>query len=157
MHKSVFYFITSAAIIYLVVGMAKVISVFNAQNVFALSDPIFGIQFYMLFFLAGTIEVCVGLTCLHANIRPVVKLGILAWISNLIVTYRVGLWFMNWHRPCGCMGSLSAVLHISNKTADLIMKLVLVYILIGSYVYIYKHLIFEKINIKIPSHNVNIT
>ncbi len=29
-----------------------------------------------------------------------------AWVSTTFVVYRAGLWFIGWHRPCGCMGSL---------------------------------------------------
>jgi hypothetical protein len=40
---------------------------------------------------------------------------------------------MDWHRPCGCMGSLTTALHLSDQAADNIMKVVLAYLLIGSY------------------------
>jgi hypothetical protein len=40
---------------------------------------------------------------------------------------------MNWHRPCNCLGNLTDALHISPQTADNIMKLLLAYLLIGSY------------------------
>jgi len=42
---------------------------------------------------------------------------------------------MGWHRPCGCLGNLTDLdlLGISPHTADTIMKLVLAYLLVGSY------------------------
>lgn len=56
-----------------------------------------------------------------------------AWISTGFLVYRLGLWSLDWHHPCGCMGSLAGVLHISDQAADNIMKGVLAYLLIGSY------------------------
>ena len=46
---------------------------------------------------------------------------------------RFGLWWMGWHKPCNCLGNLTDALHLSPQTADNIMKVVLAYLLIGSY------------------------
>lgn len=61
----------------------------------------------------------------------------MAWISSDFVVYRVGLWWMNWHRPCNCLcnclDNRTDALHISPQTADNIKNLILAYLLIGSY------------------------
>jgi len=49
------------------------------------------------------------------------------------VVYRLGLWWMHWHRPCSCLGNLTDALHISPQVADNVMKVLLAYLLIGSY------------------------
>ena len=54
-------------------------------------------------------------------------------MSTNFLVYRLGLWFIGWHHPCGCMGSLAGMLHLSDNAADIIMKGVLAYLLIGSY------------------------
>jgi hypothetical protein len=47
--------------------------------------------------------------------------------------YRLGLWWMDWKKPCSCLGNLTDALHISPQTADNITKVLLAYLLIGSY------------------------
>jgi len=53
-------------------------------------------------------------------------------LATNFVVYRVGLWWIGWHRPCGCLGNLTDLLGISPHTADTIMKLVLAYLLAGT-------------------------
>ena len=40
---------------------------------------------------------------------------------------------MGWHKPCGCLGNLTDALGISPETADTVAKVLLAYLLIGSY------------------------
>jgi hypothetical protein len=40
---------------------------------------------------------------------------------------------MGYHKPCNCLGNLTDALHIPLQTADTAMKIVLGYLLIGSY------------------------
>ena len=47
--------------------------------------------------------------------------------------YQMGLWFISWHHPCGCMGSLAGALHLWDHSADNIMKIKLAYLLVASY------------------------
>lgn len=58
---------------------------------------------------------------------------LVAWLATNFLVYRLGLWWMGWHKPCGCMGSLTSALHLSEQAADNIMKGVLAYLLLGSY------------------------
>jgi hypothetical protein len=61
------------------------------------------------------------------------KLWVIAWLATNFFVYRCGLWWMGWHRPCSCMGNLTDALHIRPEVADNIMKVILAYLLIGSY------------------------
>jgi hypothetical protein len=58
--------------------------------------------------------------------------------TNFLV-YRIGLWCVGWHHPCGCMGSLAGVLHLSDPAADRIMKGVLAYLVVGSLLFGLSH------------------
>ena len=60
-------------------------------------------------------------------------LGLVAWVATNFVAYRLGLWLVDWHRPCVCLGSVTDALRISPQAADNIIKVVLAYLLIGSY------------------------
>ena len=125
-------FIVSGWVILAITGIAKVWSGFGNSKLLAVADPILGIQFGHLMLAVGTAEIVIALVCFFSQ-RQTVALGLVAWLATNIVFYRVGLWWMDWHRPCSCLGNLTDSLHISPQLADNIMKVVLAYLLLGSY------------------------
>jgi hypothetical protein len=78
------------------------------------------------------VELVIAVFCLLTTKRQFALMA-LALLSTNFVVYRLGLWWMGWHQPCGCLGNLTDALRISPTTADHIMKGVLAYLLIGSY------------------------
>ena len=81
----------------------------------------------------GLVEIVIALVCFLSK-RQVLALRFVAWISTIFVVYRIGLWGMNWVEQCSCLGNLLKDYHqVSPKTADSIMKVLLAYLLIGSY------------------------
>jgi hypothetical protein len=80
----------------------------------------------------GLAEIVTALIC-FINRRPALSLGLVAWLSTNFVFYRIGLVWVGWHKPCSCLGNLTDALHISPQTADTVMKIILAYLLIGSY------------------------
>src|SRR5437899_2786769 len=125
-------FILMAGAILAVTGAAKVWSPLGGAKLLAVRDPIIGIQFGHLMLTVGLGEIAVALVCFFSK-RQTLPLGLVAWISTNFVVYRLGLWWMGWHRPCSCLGNLTDALHISPQLADNVMKGVLAYLLIGSY------------------------
>ena len=126
------WFNLSAGIVVAITGIAKVWSGLGNSKFLAVVDPIIGIKFGQLMLMVGLAEVAIALVCFFSK-RRTLALGLVAWISTNFVVYRLGLWWMNWHRPCNCLGNLTDALHISPQTADNIMKVLLVYLLLGSY------------------------
>ncbi|MGO8674881.1 MAG: hypothetical protein ACLQVX_03290 [Limisphaerales bacterium] len=124
----------SAALALITTGLAKVLSALGPARAFTLTDPILGLSFRTLIPLVGVFELAIAFLCLSRAIRARIKLGLLAWMSTVLLLYRCGLWFVNWHHPCACMGSLAGLLGLSDKLADNIMKGLLAYLLAGSYV-----------------------
>ena len=59
---------------------------------------------------------------------------VVAWFATNLLAYRIGMVVMGWHHPCPCLGSFTGVIHLSATAADKLMKIVLAYLLIGSYV-----------------------
>ena len=114
-------------------GLAKAFSAIGAARALDTADPLIGVPFRQLLLLVGLAELFIAFFCLFTEKRRLSLLAV-AWISTNFLMYRLGLWFIGWHRPCGCMGSLSDMLHLSPRAADNIMKGVLAYLLIGSYV-----------------------
>jgi hypothetical protein len=78
------------------------------------------------------VEFLIAFFHIFAEKRRFSLLAVACLFTNFLL-YRLGLWFIGWHRPCGCMGNLIDLLHISPRVADNIMKGVLACLLIGSY------------------------
>ena len=124
-------FVLSAGAILTITGVAKIWSAFGSSKLLAVIDPIFSVQFGQLFLGVGAVEIGIALVCFFGK-RQALDLMLVAWLSTGFALYRLGLWWMDWHRPCSCLGNLTDALHISPQAADNIMKMVLAYLLIGS-------------------------
>lgn len=129
-------FVLSAGVTLAVTGIAKVWSGLGNSKFLAVVDPIIGITFGQLMLLVGVAEIAIALVCFFSKRQPL-AFGLVAWLSTNFVIYRLGLWWMGWHRPCNCLGNLTDALHISPQTADNISKVVLAYLLIGSYGFLF--------------------
>jgi hypothetical protein len=115
-----------------VTGLAKAFSAIGPARALDAFDPLIGIPFRQILLLVGLAELFIAFFCVFTDKRRLSLLAV-AWISTNFLVYRLGLWFIGWHRPCGCMGNLTDLLHISPHAADTIMKGVLAYLLVGSY------------------------
>jgi hypothetical protein len=58
---------------------------------------------------------------------------LIGWLATSFVVYRLGLLWVGYHKPCGCLGSLTEALYLSPEAADASMKVVLAYLVVGSY------------------------
>lgn len=124
--------VASAGALLALTGIAKVWSTLGTVKMLTVADPIAGIPFRWLLLAVGVLELAIASVCFLRRHQRLATL-LVAWLATNFLVYRLGLWWMGWHRPCGCMGSLTSALHLSEKAADNIMKGVLAYLLIGSY------------------------
>ena len=115
-----------------ITGVAKVWTGLGNSKFLTVVDPIIGIKFGQLMLLVGVAEIVIALVCFFSK-RQTLALALVAWMSTNFVVYRLGLWWMDWKAPCGCLGNLTDALGIAPQTADNIMKVLLAYLLIGSY------------------------
>jgi len=125
-------FCVTAGIILAITGGAKIWSGLGDSKFLAVVDPIFAVKFGPLMLALGLVEIVIALVCFFGK-RQTQAVLLVAWLSTGFVIYRLGLWWMDWHRPCNCLGNLTDALHISPQTADNIMKALLAYLLIGGY------------------------
>jgi len=130
--KIVRWFLYSAATVLLLTAAAKLISSFGHGTILQTRDPLTGFQFQDLFRIVGGIEIVVALVCIFSK-RTWLPAGLVAWLATSFLAYRIGLTAVGYHRPCSCMGNLTDALHIPPQTADTIMKIILAYLLLGSY------------------------
>jgi hypothetical protein len=126
------WFILTAGVILAITGGAKIWSALGTSKFLAAVDPILGLKFGQLLLAVGLAEIAVALVCCFSR-RQTLALGLIAWLATNFLVYRVGLWWMDWKRPCGCLGNLTDALHLSPQAAENIMKVLLAYLLIGSY------------------------
>jgi hypothetical protein len=123
--------LTSGAIL-AIAGIAKIWTAANGLKFMRAVDPIFGVEFGHLFLSVGLLELVVAGVCLLGK-REKLATVLVAWLATNFLVYRLGLWWMDWKRPCGCLGNLTDALRISPQTADNISKVLLAYLLVGSY------------------------
>jgi hypothetical protein len=115
-----------------ITGIAKVWSACGSAKILVVPDPLLNIQFGHLMLAVGILELLIVLFCVCGRSK-LLKIIVLTWLSSLFLVYRLGLWWIQWHRPCKCLGNLSDALPISPDIIDVIMKIAMLYLLIGSY------------------------
>lgn len=126
------WWVTTASLILILTGIAKLVSTRDANTLLGMTDPIFGMKFSALMVGVGILELAIALICLLGK-WPGLALGLIAWLATDFVVYRLGLWWTAWKKPCGCVGNLTDALHLSPRLTDLLAKLLLAYLLVGSY------------------------
>jgi hypothetical protein len=131
-------FLYSTGAILLLTALAKLISSFGHESIFQTRDPLIALPFRNLFLIASGIELAVAVICLFSK-RISLAAGFVAWLATSLGAYRLGLWKIGWHKPCNCLGSLTDAIHISPQTADAAMKIILAYLLVGSYATLFWH------------------
>lgn len=125
------WFILTAGGVLAVTGAAKIWSGLGDSKFLSVVDPIIGIKFGPLILAVGMAEIAAALVCFLSK-RQTLALGLVAWLATNFLVYRLGLWWMDWHRPCNCLGNLTDALHISPQAADNVMKVILACLLGGS-------------------------
>lgn len=141
--KAVKLFVYSAGLILVVLAIAKVVMILDAGKVQTLADPIFQVPFQSLMWIASIIELSIGGWCLSRTANAQ-KVAAIAWAGTIFLSYRLGLWWVGYEKPCSCLGSLTTSLGITLEMSDLVAKTILAYLLIGSYSTIFAILALPK-------------
>jgi hypothetical protein len=128
----VLFFICSAGALLMITGTAKLISASGDAQLLQNPDPILSVSFRHVFWVVGVLELILAMVCFFGK-RVGLQAGLVALLATNFVVYRLGLILVGYHKPCSCLGNLTDALHISPQTADTAMKIVLGYLLLGSY------------------------
>ncbi len=148
-YKLMRLFLVSAGVLLSITAIAKLISASGGARILQTPDPILSVPFREVFWVVGGIELVVALVCFFGR-QAGLQAGLVAWLGTSFVAYRVGLLWVGYTKPCGCLGTLTGALHISPQAADTAMKIVLGYLLIGSYGVLFR-LWKEKRKTRIPA------
>ena len=125
-------FADSAGALLLALAVAMFISN-HANAAFTLPhDPLLMISMQNTFWLIGAIELLVGLVCLFGKqIR--FKAILVLWLALNLFVYQIGFLWSGNHRGLGVyLGSVANTFGITSNSAYLILKLVSLYLLLGS-------------------------
>lgn len=130
--KIIILFLYSSGVLLLVTASAKLTSGLGSARILQTPDPLLLVQFRYLFLATGALELIIAVISFLPN-RVGLRAGLIAWLVTNFVVYRIGLLWVGYHKPCSCLGNLTDALHISPNSADTAMKIILGYLLIGSY------------------------
>jgi len=126
------HFLQSAGTLLLITAFAKLASSFGNARVLDIPDPVLSISFRDMFRFVGVLELMIALVCFFGK-SVTIRAMFVAWLATSFIIYRIGLLWVHYSRPCGCLGNLTDALNISPETADIAAKVVLGYLLLGSY------------------------
>jgi hypothetical protein len=146
------FFILSSGGLLFVTAVAKLVSASGNARILQYLDPVLAIPFRNVFWSVGALEIAVALVCFFGK-QEMLQAGLIAWLATNFVVYRLGLLWVGYHKPCPCLGNLTEALHISPHTGNTVLKIILAYLLIGSYatlLWLWKH------NYKLPLTNATV-
>ena len=125
-------FVYSAAGLLVATAAAKIISSLGFSRILLERDFVTGLLFRDLFRVVSVVELGIALVCLFSK-RIWLSAALTAWLATSFLMYRLALLWAGYRRPCPCLGNLTDMLHISPQTADTAVKIILGYLLLGSY------------------------
>ena len=131
-------FIYSAGAILFLTATAKIMSAGGSARALNLADPILMLSNRHVLLIVGVVELAIAGVALFGKNR-FLQLALVAWLSSNFLIYRIGLWWMGYKKPCGCLGTITDALGISPKDLESIMKGTLAFLLVGSFVCLLWH------------------
>jgi hypothetical protein len=129
-------FLMSAGWIFLLTAVIKFMSAMQEARVLGRPDPL--LEFLttrQLLALTALLEAGVAVVILWAG-RAVAgseKLLLVLWLAMMFLLYRLGLWWIGHQGGCNCMGNAAQWLGASPATLDIAAKVLLAYLLLGSF------------------------
>ena len=130
--KRIKFFIYSAGGILLAAALTRFLVAAGNAPALALPEPMLGIPLRYAVLLVGGFELAVALICLFGR-RIGLQIGWLAWLATNYMVYRIGLLTMHCHPQATCIGSLTDQLHLARGTMGIIVGIMPLYLLLGSY------------------------
>ena len=125
-------FLRTAGLILALTGVAKVFSAFGNAALLRVLDPVLAVPFRHLMLGVGLAELVIAGVCFFGR-RPQLATMLVAWLASSFVVYRLGLGWLDWSLPCGCLGQMADRLPLSPETQDRILKGLLAFLFVGSY------------------------
>lgn len=130
--KWIKFFIYSAGGILVAAALERFLVAAGDAQVLALPEPALGIPLRYTALLVGGLELVVALICFFGK-QTGLQVGWVVWLATDYLVYRIGLLTMQCHPQATCIGSLTDPLSLSRGPAGIVMGLLPLYLLSGSY------------------------
>jgi hypothetical protein len=125
-------YLKTVAVLLLLTGMAKLISAIQKVAALGLSDPLIRfLSFKQISIVAGIVEIAVALYIFKSS-NVIRQLEMVAWLSLLFIAYHVGLYLIQFHGVCPCLGNANSWLKLSDNSINNLTLGLLAYFSIGS-------------------------
>lgn len=124
-------FLSSVWLILLLTAGLKVRSVVFEEGLLATQDPIFAFLNNRLVILLVAIIEIVVVFLLLTHRSPAFKLTLVIWLSSVFLMYRSGLWLVDYHAPCSCLGLSIDWLPLDPDLLNWLLLTTLLYFLVG--------------------------
>lgn len=119
------------------IGIAKIASGLGTSDMLKEMDPLLGVPNRSLITLVGCGEVALGAYCLFGSDGR--RKGILlTWLGLAFLSYRIGLWWIGYKKPCTCLGNVADKIGLSDLAADNIMKAVLSFLILAGLIALFQ-------------------
>ena len=125
------WFALAAGGILALAGVNDLLDCLQTTQVLDLGDPLLGIPFRYLLFLAGLVELVVAWLCLFTN-KKVLSLRLIVFLVVGYASYRIGLWTIGWPHPWPLVGGLTGELNVSPLVADSLLAAASLFLFLGS-------------------------
>ena len=123
--SAILFFTAAIKILSFLIGNSKIFSISNPLFTMSTNRQVIG--------LSGLAEMLI-VVILNIKISYEKKIFAIIILNSLFLSYKFSLLAIGYGGPCPCLGSFFDWLHISNLYANLILYLLIVYMLIGSYI-----------------------
>ncbi len=130
--KWIKFFIYSAGGSLLAAALDRMLVAAGNAQALSLPEPILGLPLRDAVLLVAGFELGVALLCLFGK-QTGRQLGWLAWLATNYAVYWIGLFAMHCHPQAACIGSLTDPLQLTPGITGDILKLLPLYLLLGSY------------------------
>jgi hypothetical protein len=125
-------FLFTSCLVLFITGTAKLISAFGDAEILRIPDLLFGIPYRYLFCISGALELLVVTAC-WLNPKKLVAVGLIGWLAVSFSVYRMAIYSMGQVHLCPCLGNLTDSIRVAPHTADLLLKISLAFMLVGSF------------------------
>ena len=126
------YYARLAGVLLLISGFAKIVSACGTSHILQMTDSVLNISYRFEFWAVGIIEVAVAGFCFSKGCL-LWRIGLVALLATNFTFYRIGMFWIGGRKYCPCMGNLTDAIGVSPQIADMVMKIILAFLLLGSY------------------------
>ncbi|MCD6052497.1 MAG: hypothetical protein K0Q55_3915 [Verrucomicrobia bacterium] len=122
-----------AAVLFSLAAIAKLATLAGGVRLSTQIDPVLFINNRLVLLLAAIAElVTVFIICRARN--PWLKVAATAYLSTMLILYRMALWFLTGQTGCDCLGVITRYLPLSPLTVDRVTQSAVTIITLATYV-----------------------